>query len=58
MLHKKVINRKDFIVQSTSFVTASLLAMRGITPALFAKYKMGLQLFTVRGPMANDLMVR
>ena len=56
MLHKKFINRKDFIVQSTSFVTASLLAMRGITPALFAKYKMGLQLFTVRGPLAKDLV--
>jgi sugar phosphate isomerase/epimerase len=54
MEKKKFINRKDFIVQST-FVTASLLAMRGFTNASFGKYKMGLQLFTVREPLAKDL---
>ena len=54
MIKKKIINRKDFIVQST-VVTASLLAMRSLTSIPFAKYKMGLQLFTVREPLAKDL---
>ena len=55
MTKKKFINRKDFIFQSTSLMSASLLAMHGFTNASFAKYKMGLQLFTVREPLANDL---
>lgn len=44
-------NRRDFIFQSTSFLSAASLAAN----APLAKYKMGLQLFTVRGPLANDL---
>src|SRR5207244_6145553 len=55
MTNKKFIKRKDFIVQSTSLLTASMLAMRGFTTDPASKYKMGLQLFTVRGPLANDL---
>jgi len=56
MTNKKFINRRDFIFQSTSLLSASLLSMHGFSPTSFAKYKMGLQLFTVRGPLANDLL--
>ena len=55
MTKKKFINRKDFILQSTSFAAASLLSIRGLSDTSFAKYKMGLQLFTVREPLAKDL---
>src|SRR5262245_54856701 len=55
MTNKKFINRKDFIVQSTSLLTASLLTMRGFTAALSSKYKMGWQRFTVRDSLAKDL---
>ena len=55
MSMKRSINRRDFIVQSTSLVSASLLAMHGITAASSAKYKMGLQLFTVREPLTKDV---
>ena len=56
MPKNKFINRRDFIVQSTSVMSASLLALHGFTNDSFAKYKMGLQLFTVRGPLANDVV--
>jgi sugar phosphate isomerase/epimerase len=56
MSKKKFINRRDFIFQSTSVMSATLLAMQGFTNISFAKYKMGLQLFTVREPMAKDVV--
>jgi sugar phosphate isomerase/epimerase len=56
MTKKKFINRKDFILQSTSFAAASLLSMRGLGDVSLVKYKMGLQLFTVREPLAKDLI--
>ena len=56
MLKTKFINRRDFIVQSTSMASASLLAFHGFNNISFAKYKMGLQLFTVREPLANDVV--
>ena len=52
----KFINRRDFIVQSTSALSASLLALHGLNNLSFAKYKMGLQLFTIRGPLAKDVV--
>jgi len=55
MTKARVINRKDFIVQSASLMSASLLALHGFGKYPLAKYKMGLQLFTVRGPLAKDL---
>ena len=55
MAKKKCINRRDFIVQSTSLVSASILAIHGISTASSPKYKMGLQLFTIREPLAKDL---
>ncbi|MGK2863926.1 MAG: sugar phosphate isomerase/epimerase family protein [Chitinophagaceae bacterium] len=51
----KCINRRDFIFQSTSLASVSLLALYGITPGSYARYKMGLQLFTVREPLAKDV---
>ncbi|MBC7830340.1 MAG: sugar phosphate isomerase/epimerase [Chitinophagaceae bacterium] len=49
------ITRRNFIFQSTSLVSASLLASNGFSNNPFAKYKMGLQLFTVREPLAKDV---
>jgi sugar phosphate isomerase/epimerase len=49
-MENKFINRRDFLFQSTSLFSAAMLANNN-----FAKYKMGLQLFTVRAPMAQDV---
>ena len=54
MANSKFINRRDFIFQSASFMSASWLALHGFSIDPFVKYKMGLQLFTVRGPLANE----
>ena len=54
-MKKQNIDRRDFILQSTAFMSASLLALHGVTIDSAVKYKMGLQLFTVRGPLARDL---
>lgn len=48
-------NRRNFIIQSTSLLSASLLIGKGLYPASFANYKMGLQLFSIRDPLAKDL---
>ena len=55
MSKKKFINRRDFIVQSTSMASASFLALHGFTNVSAAKYKMGLQLFTIREPLSKDV---
>ena len=55
MLQKKLIDRRDFLAQSTFVIFASLLPKYGIANVSSAKYKMGLQLFTVRRPLANDV---
>jgi|SRR5215203_787251 len=55
MATTKPINRKDFIFQSASLLSAALLARHGFMNDPFANYKMGIQLFTVRGPLAKDL---
>lgn len=55
MANSKFINRKDFIFQSASLLSAAMLARHGFSNDPFAKYKMGLQLFTIRGPLARDL---
>ena len=54
MAKRKLVARRDFIFQSTSFLSASLLALYGFKGSS-SKYKMGLQLFTVREPLAKDL---
>lgn len=55
MSKKKFINRRDFIIQSTSVASASFLALHGFTHSSSVKYKMGLQLFTIREPLAKDV---
>lgn len=47
------ISRRKFIAQSGALVSASLFAME--TVAAPKKYKMGLQLFTIRADLAKDL---
>jgi len=56
MPKKKFISRRDFIGQSASVMSASFLALKGLNNVSFAKYKMGLQLFTIRGPLAKDVV--
>jgi sugar phosphate isomerase/epimerase len=55
MRKKESINRRDFILHTASLMSASLIALPDLADASAGKYKMGLQLFTVREPMANDL---
>jgi len=56
MLNYELINRRKFLLSSTSLLSAPLLALPGFSSVAPVKYKMGLQLFTVRGPLANDLV--
>lgn len=46
-------NRRNFLLQSGALMSASLLAMD--TSAAPKKYKMGLQLFTIRADLARDV---
>ena len=55
MKRKEFINRRDFIFQSTSMMSVPLLSLSGFSKRAPLKYKMGLQLFSVRQPLANDL---
>lgn len=55
MINKESITRRDFIRLSSSLMAAALITIPGFTHASVHKYKMGLQLFTVREPLANDV---
>jgi sugar phosphate isomerase/epimerase len=55
MKKRNIINRRDFILQSALLSTGSLLTFKGMASIPTTKYKMGLQLFTVRGPLARDV---
>jgi sugar phosphate isomerase/epimerase len=55
MSENKLINRRNFILSSTSLLTASLVVKNSFYNSSFAKYKMGLQLFSIRDPLARDL---
>ena len=55
MSDKKSIDRRSFLVQSGSVGLASMLSLRGLSNISLAKYKMGLQLFTIRAPLAKDV---
>jgi len=55
MRNKEFIDRRDFILQSSSLMAATLMTIPGFANAPATKYKMGLQLFTVREPLANDV---
>jgi sugar phosphate isomerase/epimerase len=56
MKKKESINRRRFILQSTAMISASLITYPAFAKAVSTKYKMGLQLFTVRGPMEKDVV--
>jgi sugar phosphate isomerase/epimerase len=47
--------RRDFISQSGSLLSAALLSGNSFANSSFAKYKMGLQLFSIRQPLAADV---
>ena len=49
-----MMNRRDFIAKSSTLGTAALFAIPAITNASKFKYKMGLQLYTIRADMAKD----
>jgi sugar phosphate isomerase/epimerase len=49
------ISRRKFIEQSGLVLTSSLLSTRALAQSVKPKYKMGLQLFTIRDAMASDL---
>ena len=55
MSEQYFINRRDFILQSTALMSTSLITFPDPASVLAPKYKMGLQLFTVREPLAKDL---
>jgi sugar phosphate isomerase/epimerase len=46
-------NRRNFILQSTALMSSSMIPFPDFAAA--QKYKMGLQLFTVREPLASDV---
>jgi sugar phosphate isomerase/epimerase len=48
-------NRRNFVRQTGALMSASLLTVPGFALVPPKKYKMGLQLFTVRRAMASDL---
>lgn len=56
-LHMKeiAISRRDFIAQTSSLLSASLLAGHGFSTMNPKKYKMGLQLFSIREPLSRDV---
>jgi sugar phosphate isomerase/epimerase len=56
MKNMEFISRRNFILRSGSLAAASLISSTGSAHTPAAKYKMGLQLFTVRGPLANDVV--
>ena len=49
------ISRRNFILQSSAAITASLLPLDNFANPYAAKYKMGLQLFSIRGPLSRDV---
>jgi sugar phosphate isomerase/epimerase len=55
MIHKENINRRNFLLQTALIVPASLFARDLSTDFPASKYKMGLQLFTIREPLRKDV---
>jgi len=55
MRKNETINRRDFILRSTALMSATLVTTQGFGHTSAPKYKMGLQLFSVREPLKNDL---
>ncbi len=55
MRDSQFINRRQFTLQSTGLMLSSLITFPDFANASAQKYKMGLQLFTVREPLAKDV---
>ncbi len=49
-----LINRRDFL--QSSLLAASLVALPGFAAGASSKYKMGLQLYTIRDPLKEDVV--
>lgn len=47
--------RREFIVRSAAAFTAALLPIKNFASFPASKYKMGLQLFSIRAPLAQDV---
>jgi len=56
MRAKEFINRREFIRQSGFLMAAGPITIPRSTNASATTYKMGLQLFTVRAPLASDVV--
>ena len=56
MISKSTINRRNFILQSATLIPGSLFAIDALAGFAAPKYKMGLQLFSIRAPLAKDVV--
>ncbi len=55
MSHKSNISRRSFLRRSSLLVPGGLLALEGLATPVATKYKMGIQLFSIRAPLAKDV---
>jgi sugar phosphate isomerase/epimerase len=55
MKHQSSITRRDFLLQTSALVSASLISLPVIAHDKTSKYKMGLQLYSIRDALASDL---
>lgn len=55
-MFKSVVNRRNFLLQSAFLFPGSVFALERLTEAAASKYKMGLQLFSIREPLSKDVM--
>jgi len=55
MIAKSVVDRRKFLLQSAVLFPGSLLALQRLTRDGASKYKMGLQLFSIREPLSKDV---
>jgi sugar phosphate isomerase/epimerase len=55
MIRPQFINRRQFVLQSAALLSTSQIDLVHSKGAPVQKYKMGLQLFTVRDPLAYDV---
>jgi len=55
-MNNMFISRRNFIRQSALLVPGALLAVDPFANPRPSKYKMGLQLFSIRGPLAKDVV--
>ena len=55
MTMKSTINRRDFILQTAVLLPGSLFALSPLSGFPASKYKMGLQLFSIREPLRKDV---